>query len=105
MVKNLPAMQESCVYSLGQQDTWRRKWQPTPVFLPGEFHGQKSLTGNSPWGREESDTTKVTQQARTRIGKQDMPYAILCQPRAAFKGHGNIFTVVSGLYPQGTLYI
>ena len=29
---------------------WRRKWQPTPVFLPGKFHGQKSFTGYSPWG-------------------------------------------------------
>ena len=36
---------------------WRRKWQPTPVFLPGESHGQRSLVG-SPWGRKESDTTK-----------------------------------------------
>ena len=32
--------------------TWRRKWQPTPVFLPGEFHGQRSLAGNSPWDRK-----------------------------------------------------
>ena len=31
---------------------WRRKWQPTPVFLPGKFHGQKSLVGYSPWGRK-----------------------------------------------------
>ena len=37
---------------------WRRKWQPTPVFLPGEFHGQRSLMGYSPWGRKESDTTE-----------------------------------------------
>ena len=37
---------------------WRRKWQPTPVFLPGEFHGQKSLVGHSPWGRKELDTTE-----------------------------------------------
>ena len=35
---------------------WKRKWQPTPVFLPGEFHGQKSLMGYSPWGDKESDT-------------------------------------------------
>ena len=34
---------------------WRRKWQPTPVFLPGESHGQRSLVGYSPWGRKESD--------------------------------------------------
>ena len=37
---------------------WRRAWQPTPVFLPGEFHGQRSLAGCSPWGRQESNTTK-----------------------------------------------
>ena len=34
--------------------TWRRKWQPTPVFLPGEFHGQGSLVGGSSWGHKES---------------------------------------------------
>ena len=39
---------------------WRRKWQPTPVFLPGESHGRRSLVGCSPWGRTESDTTEVT---------------------------------------------
>ena len=37
---------------------WTRKWQPTPVFLPGESHGWKSLVGYSPWGRKESDTTE-----------------------------------------------
>ena len=36
---------------------WRRKWQPTPVFLPGEFHGQRSLECCSPWGRKTLDTT------------------------------------------------
>ena len=38
---------------------WRRTWQPTLVFLPEEFRGQKSLVGYSPWGRKESDTTEV----------------------------------------------
>ena len=37
---------------------WRREWQPTPVFLPGESHGQRSLAGHSPWGPEELDTTE-----------------------------------------------
>ena len=36
----------------------RRQWQPTPVFLPGESHGRRSLVGCSPWGREESDTAE-----------------------------------------------
>ena len=37
---------------------WRRKWQPTPVFLPGESHGQRNLVGYSLWGSKEPDTTK-----------------------------------------------
>ena len=37
---------------------WRRKWQPTPMFLPGESNGQKSLAGFSPWGHKKLDTTK-----------------------------------------------
>ena len=40
--------------------SWRRAWQPTPVFLPGESHAQRSLVGYSPWGHKESDTTGVT---------------------------------------------
>jgi len=39
---------------------WRRKWQPTPVFLPGESQGRRSLVGCGLWGRTESDTTEVT---------------------------------------------
>ena len=38
---------------------WRRKWQPTPVFLPGESHGQRSLVGCHLWGRTESNTTEA----------------------------------------------
>ena len=37
---------------------WSRKWQPTPVFLPGESHGQRSLVGYSPWGHKKSDGTE-----------------------------------------------
>ena len=40
---------------------WRRAWQPTPVFLPAESHGQKGLSGYSPWGHKESDTTEATE--------------------------------------------
>ena len=40
-----------------QKIPWRRKWQPTPVFLPRESHGQRSLVGCSPWGHKESDMT------------------------------------------------
>ena len=46
------------VPGLGRSRDWRRAWQPTPVFLPGEFHGQWSLVGYSPWGLRESDMTE-----------------------------------------------
>ena len=39
---------------------WRRAWQPTPVFLPGESHGQRSLAGHSSQGQKEQDTTEAT---------------------------------------------
>ena len=42
-VKNLPAMQETQVQSLGQEDPWTKEWLPNLVFLPGETHGQRSL--------------------------------------------------------------
>ena len=57
VVKNLPAMQktqEAEVRSLGLEDPWNRKWQPSPVFLPEKFHGQGSLAGYSPWSGKES---------------------------------------------------
>ena len=38
---------------------WSRKWPPVPVFLPGKFHGQRTLAGSSPWGCKESDTTEL----------------------------------------------
>ena len=47
-------------YPWVRKTPWRRKWQPTPVFLPGEFHGQRSPGGYSPWDRKESDRTERT---------------------------------------------
>ena len=44
---------------------WRRPWQPSPVFLPGESHGQRSLTGYSPWGYKELDKTKQLTHTQT----------------------------------------
>ena len=55
LVKNLPAVLET------QVQPWRREWLPTPVFLPGESHGQKSLVGNSPWGGKNLDMTDPLQ--------------------------------------------
>ena len=54
---------------------WRRKWQPTPVFLPGESQGRGSLVGCRLWGRTELDTTEVTQQQLCIPGKSMAPHS------------------------------
>ena len=58
MVKNLAVVQETWVQSLGWEHPLEKGMEPTPVFLPGEFYGQRSLVGYSPWGSKESDMTK-----------------------------------------------
>ena len=58
MVKNLPAMQETLVRSLGWEDSLEKEMQPTPVFLLGELHGQRSLAGYSLWACKESSMTE-----------------------------------------------
>ena len=55
-------MQELCIQSLGQKDPWRRKWQPTPVFLPGKSYGQRSLVGYSPLDNKRVRHDLVTQR-------------------------------------------
>ena len=74
-VKNLPAMKEAWVWSLGWEDPWRREWQPTPVFLPEEFHGQMSLVGYSPWGWKESNVTKTHTHTHTQTHTHMHKYA------------------------------
>ena len=66
MVKNLSAMQETQVRKI----PWRRKWQYTPVFLPGKSHGQRSLVGHSQWGHKELDMTEqltLMESAQTHV--------------------------------------
>jgi len=60
MVKNMPAIQETQVLSLGQEDPLQKRMGTHSVFLPGESHGQRSLVGSSPWGHKESDMTEAT---------------------------------------------
>ena len=56
-MKGLPAIRETGFNPWVRKILWRRKWQPTPVFLPEESHGWRSLAGYNPWGREKSDTS------------------------------------------------
>ena len=62
MLKNLTASAVDADVGLipgSERFSWRRKWLPTPVFLPGKFHGQRGLAEYSPWGRTELDATDV----------------------------------------------
>ena len=68
MVKKLPAVQETWLRSLGQEDALEEEMEPTPVFLHGESHGQRSLAGYSPQSHKELGTTecaRVRSRART----------------------------------------
>ena len=49
---------ETWVRSLGWEDPLEKEWQPTPILLPREYHGQRSLVGYSPWVRKELDMTE-----------------------------------------------
>ena len=57
----------------------RRAWYPTPVFLPGESHGQRSLVGYIPWDRRESDTTEVTEHSTESKFSENLPSLLLPQ--------------------------
>ena len=64
---------------------WRRKWQPTPVFLPGESQGRGSLVGCCLWGRTESDTTEATQQQQQQVGE----HVEVLEEWSTLRGHGS----------------
>ena len=77
---------------------WRRKWQPTPVFLPGESQGWWSLVGYRLWGRTESDRTEVTEQQQQPDGSvvKNLPASagdtgsITVSGRLCGEGNGNL---------------
>ena len=75
-VKNLPAMQETQVQSLFQEDPLE-KGMATPVFLPGKSHGQRSLVGYSPWCPKESDTTEQLNNNNKKEAKTQL--RLFCQ--------------------------
>ena len=67
IVKNLPAMLETWVQFLGQEEPMQKGVATHSRFLPGDFHGQRSLAGDSPWGCKESDMAeRLSKHACTR---------------------------------------
>ena len=72
---------------------WRRKWQPTPVFLPGESQGRGSLVGCHLWGRTESDTTEVTQQQQQSISSRLFILLAYSIAQHSYHAHDNLGTL------------
>ena len=76
------AKEPSCQYRrrgldpLIRKIPWRRKWQPTPVFLLEESHGQRSLAGYSPWGYKELDSTEWPSAHSTLVQEQNSIYTL-----------------------------
>ena len=77
MVKNLPAVQETRFNPWVGKIPWRRKWQPNPVFLTGEFRGQRSLEGYRLWSSKESDMTE-----RLTQGLHPTPSPMMLNPKS-----------------------
>ena len=68
VLKNLPANAGDMGSIPGsERPPWRRKWEPTPVFLPGKSHGQRSLAGYSPWGCRRVRHDLVTEQLQHKV--------------------------------------
>ena len=80
LVKNLPAMRETWVQSLGWEDPWRREWLPTPVVWSGEFHGLYS-----PWGHKELDTAEqlslTLSPSKGRQGSEQRHFSLVVKQR------------------------
>ena len=86
IVKNLPAIRETGFHPCVGKICWRR--ESTPVVLPGEFHGQRSLAGYIPWSRKESDTTEyLTHNPETMsFGKGQVEQRKLLRPNPGLLG-------------------
>ena len=78
MVKNPPSVRSRPRFDpwVGRIP-WRRAWQCTPVFLSGEFHGQRSLAGYSPWVTKESDMTECLSTHREILGREGKLFFLL----------------------------
>ena len=69
MVKYCPLCGRPTIIPWVRKIPWRREWQSNPVFLPGEFHGQRSLLGHYPWNHKELDMTEGLTLSLTKMDK------------------------------------
>ena len=95
--KKSACSEETRVRSLGGKILWRREKLPAPVFLPGEFHGQWSLVGYSPWGHQESDTTE--QRMLSSLGHKTILLPLHTTTRPSFGFYNHLRREFSHLLP------
>ena len=76
MVKNLLQCRRPQFDPWVGKISWKREWLPTPVFLPGEFHGERSLVGYSPWSHKELDTTERLTHTHTHTHTHSVSKAL-----------------------------
>ena len=87
------------LYPWTRKIPWSRKWQPAPVFLPGRFRGQRSLTGYSPWGHKESDVTEqLSTQAHTHTHTSFVTNDILDLRTRSLMGEGSSWSSVCNIF-------
>ena len=93
---------------------WRKKWQPTSVFLPGESHGWRSLVGCGPWGHKESDTTErlthihiITKQSssKNQVPHPNFWLTFLCKALLIFLTHTRSPSRLSRIREKGGLWL
>ena len=93
VVKNPPAIagvsEDTSLIPGSRRFPWRRKWQPTPVFLPGESHGQRSLVGCSPRGHKELD---MTERLSMTVMTRELSSPIVCSQKTKTENRNNIIT-------------
>ena len=90
VVSALASLANGFQFGQGHERFWRRKWQPTPVFLPGEFHGQRSLVSYSPWGSKELDMTCKELDTTERLTLPLLLWAKLKTGLGRFPRGGNV---------------
>ena len=90
VVENLPFMQEMWGHSLSWEDPLEERGQPTPVFLPGKPHGQRSLAGYSPQGQRVAEASEHAQSVNNFVSQLSMFYSF----RWSAKGLSHIYTCI-----------
>ena len=102
--KNSPANAGDALLIPGQEDPLEEAWPPTPVFLSGESHGQRSLAGYSPWGLKESDTTEATEHTHTHIHTRLTSQKFQSQCNVSFFSPQKGDCRVKRMFPKSGLY-